>query len=189
MTKVEFADFITGICSYLSHKQPEKETLALWYHDCFRIPQEALISIRSQFRDLETWPKNLPKWLWAQFNLWLEANPEKKAPEKKGCDQCHEGWIMVSRFDARVKYRVDVPFRCGNCNQDPGAIPAKNRLQLIEEGYCKPTGSIVRAYHKPFSDPPGDEDGLKTWQSISEHRPALPLEDGLQSITHEDLPF
>lgn len=192
MTKDGFASFVTDLCSYTVHKLPAKETLQVWYRDCSRIPDEALEWIKStQLRETDGFPaKNFPKWIWAQFNLWLEANPEKKAHDKKGCDQCHEGWVTVSKYDGRVKYRGDLLFRCANCNGGPGAVPAKTRLQLLEEGYCRPVSSIVRSYHKPFSDPPLDETGLRIWEPPVRFGPEAPVpEDGPQQITAEDLPF
>lgn len=187
MRQEEFSLFVTELCEYIEHRIPRPETLRAWYGDCSRVPGEALTHVRTQFRELDKFPPNLPKWLLLQFRLWLEANPEKRAKEpKKGCNYCHEGWIIVSKYDQGVMYRGDVLFRCGNCNAGPGPIPAKTCLQLLEGGYCKPVNAMVRAYHAPFTDRPADEPGLKVWERPAWVRPEV---EEIKPITADDLPF
>src|SRR5512135_1198948 len=105
MEQISLSQFLKDACSYFERRLPADVTYNLWFEDLKNIPAESLPFIRNRLKELDAWPKNFPRFIWGIYREWLEVNPHKKAPEEKpGCLQCHEGFILVSSYDAKAHF-------------------------------------------------------------------------------------
>jgi len=133
-----FDDILKQLCNYYERKVfPLNSAHDLWFKKTENIPDEAAFYIRDRiYEELESFPKNLPKIMWAFYHEWIEAHPEKRAKLNYfNCPDCNEGLIFCRKKNSDDKY-IRYVFKCSRCKQDhtPG-YPMDSKKGLIEKGY------------------------------------------------------
>lgn len=140
MVRAEFDRFLGVMGAFYERKvRPTEHTTDLWYDKVKKIPGDALAWIENRIQaECESWPRNITATMWAMFHQWLDANPERRAPERQmPCAECGgEGELFVrKRNDAGVHIRY--VFRCGACNQSrlSQEVPGARIRVLQAQGY------------------------------------------------------
>jgi len=119
MVQVRFLDFVTDVFDYFERKRPNDNTMDLWFDEVRNIPDEALEWIKSRiFKENDNKPSNLPATMWALYNAWLQANPDKRAHrESVDCPDCEGGWLCLTRPVRGYKVPPTFSAPCGRCRQ------------------------------------------------------------------------
>jgi len=137
MERFVFDELIKDLGSFYEKiKAPGKNSLDLWYQKTKNIPTESLEWIKNKiFDEHESFPKNISSALWAMYQEWLKAHPEKihiKTYFK--CPDCSDGLIICHKLVGERYYRY--VFRCAKCRQDhTPAYPEAFKAHLMQTGF------------------------------------------------------
>lgn len=136
MTWIEFTETIRTVCTYYERKIPSDNALELWHERVKNVPKESMEWIeRKIFEENDTFPKNLPSVIWALYNAWLNAHPDKRAyQEEKQCPDCEGGWIVLTRIVTGYKQLISFSVPCGRCKQ-VGSAYYRTLEECIRAGY------------------------------------------------------
>ena len=130
MVQFQFVSFVQDLFDYYERKRPNDNTMDLWFDEVKNIPDECLPWIKQKiFKENENKPSNLPATMWALYNAWLQANPDKRAyREEKDCPDCEGGWLVLQKKIDGYKQPISHSAACGRCKQ----IPSANYMALQE---------------------------------------------------------
>ena len=136
MVQVRFLDFVTDVFDYFERKRPNDNTMDLWFDEVRNIPDEALEWIKSRiFKENDNKPSNLPATMWALYNAWLQANPDKRAHrESVNCPDCEGGWLVLHKRLPMYAIPITHSAPCGRCKQIPAA-QYMTMFQAKEKGF------------------------------------------------------
>lgn len=136
MVQVRFLDFVTDVFDYFERKRPNDNTMDLWFDEVRNIPDEALEWIKSRiFKENDNKPSNLPATMWALYNAWLQANPDKRAHrESVNCPDCEGGWLVLQKRLPMYAIPITHSAPCGRCKQIPAA-QYMTLFQAKEKGF------------------------------------------------------
>jgi len=97
------------------------------------IPDEAVPWILSRLLDMESFPRNWVRDFRSLWASWLQAHPEKRAHEDRGCHKCTGGELHAVMIypSARMAYTAACP--CGHCQ--PALGSSRTQEQLERAGY------------------------------------------------------
>lgn len=131
-----WAGIVDKVCLYYERKHPSKDTELLWEEKVKGIPESAAPYIREHITDADSFPRNIPAVMWALFNAWQQANPDKKATQTFfSCPDCHEGIIYAAKANESGRKYTSI-FRCPKCKQNRvQAYPKAYKDDLIKQGY------------------------------------------------------
>ena len=138
MTKSEFEFFINKLLVYFGKEKfflsenTKRERLRVWYERVSSIPAEPLPWIQDQLQDnFDGLPTNIPKEVRHLWEVWLEANPGKRAYTNKACENCpycQDGLMVLKIKPENYPYVIEKVCRCGHCQSDNRqAIPMKTK--------------------------------------------------------------
>ena len=130
MTQINFRNFVFGVSDYYERKRPQDSTMDLWFDEVRNIPDEPLEWITGKiFKENDTKPTNLPATMWALYNAWLQANPNKRAfAQERDCPDCEGGWLVLQKRLPMYAIPISHSAPCGRCKQ----IPAAKYMTLAE---------------------------------------------------------
>jgi len=143
MVQARFVEFVTDVFAYYQREKPKDRTMDLWFDEVRNIPDECLEWVLSKvFKESDRLPSNLPATMWALYNAWLQAHPEKRAHRDIiDCPDCEGGWLVLQKIVenkfGKPMYEHAIPTftaPCGRCKQ----VPSKHYATLSEalaEGY------------------------------------------------------
>jgi len=138
MVQARFLDFVTDVFDYFERKRPNDNTMDLWFDEVRNIPDEALEWIKSRiFKENDNKPSNLPATMWALYNAWLQANPDKRAHrESVDCPDCEGGWLCLTRPVRGYKVPPTFSAPCGRCRQ-VRAAQYMTLAEALRQGYSR----------------------------------------------------
>ncbi|GEM_PF-3481189 len=160
MVQMRFIEFVTDIFDYFERKKPNDNTMDLWFDEVRNIPDECLEWIKSKiFKENDNKPSNIPATMWALYNAWLQAHPEKRAHrESVNCPDCEGGWLVLQKIVenkfGKPMYEHAIPTftaPCGKCRQ----LPMRNFVtlfQALEQGYQRVNLSSHTAARRPLKE-------------------------------------
>ncbi|MFA4826492.1 MAG: hypothetical protein WC593_15180 [Methanoregula sp.] len=106
-----FKQAIYELSLYFERKPPRDETIAQWCEEVRDIPEHHTKEIMAVAKRLESWPRNLPAFMWAKSMEFGEKNGESNAqvihdrrfhPDRwanKACQKCHGEGIVRTPMD------------------------------------------------------------------------------------------
>ena len=123
MNQIQFRQFVYDLSDYYERKRPQDSTLDLWFDEVRNIPDDPLEWIKTKiFKENDTKPSNIPATMWALYNAWLQAHPEKRAyKESVDCPDCEEGWLVLKKTVKGYRQPISHSAPCGRCKQIPAA--------------------------------------------------------------------
>jgi hypothetical protein len=135
MTDMTWKDFIKRAHFYFKKPQlPNADTFEIWQDEIGKFPEEfyawAWDTCKSREERL---PENLPRYIKALWQEWVNRNPLKVERKEFQCRQkhCQQGFLFA------VKGHNNFVFRCLECNglEDYPAIPGSTMHALELDGY------------------------------------------------------
>lgn len=119
MVQMRFIEFVTDVFDYFERKKPNDNTMDLWFDEVRNIPDECLEWVKSKiFKENDNKPSNLPATMWALYNAWLQAHPEKRArKESVDCPDCESGWLILEKDQDPYRTPISATAPCGRCRQ------------------------------------------------------------------------
>lgn len=135
MTKAAFWNHLKQVYGYYNESRPDKDTMASWFHELERLPDEFLDwAFTWMKKNVESPPfrKNYPRFVFSVWGRWLQENPEKR--EFRSCSDpwCDgEGLIHSVKEGEGGTFPVYC-FRCGTCQQSrmPAFTTTSKELRL-----------------------------------------------------------
>lgn len=166
MTLLEFQEFVRNICAYYERRIPNDHTLDLWYDRVRNIPYESVEWIKGRIFEQDTFPKNYPVAIWQLYQAWLEAHPEKRAPDRTqySCPDCESGWLVLEKQLPQYSIPISYSAPCARCKQ----VKAANYMSLddaVRNGYRRkdlvsehtvqrqPIRELIESIGRPVPDP------------------------------------
>ena len=136
MVQMRFIEFVTDIFDYFERKRPNDNTMDLWFDEVRNIPDECLEWVKGKiFKENDNKPSNLPATMWALYNAWLQANPDKRAHrEAVNCPDCEGGWLVLQKRLPMYAIPISHSAPCGRCKQIPAA-QYMTLFQAKEKGF------------------------------------------------------
>lgn len=124
MVRTDLEAIVGNLGAFYERKaRPSAMTLELWMQKVKNIPTEAVPWIQDRIMDeSEMWPRNFPQTLWAMYNAWIQANPDKRAyRESVDCPDCEGGWLSLQKELKAYRQPISHSAPCGRCRQIPAA--------------------------------------------------------------------
>lgn len=136
MTPIQFRAFVFDLSDYYERKRPQDSTLDLWFDEVRNIPDEPLEWIKTKiFKENDSKPSNIPATMWALYNAWLAAHPEKRARrDNVDCPDCEGGWLVLQKWVEGYRQPISHSAPCGRCKQIPAA-EYMTLFQAREKGF------------------------------------------------------
>ena len=133
---MRFIEFVTDIFDYFERKRPNDNTMDLWFDEVRNIPDECLEWVKGKiFKENDNKPSNLPATMWALYNAWLQAHPEKRAHrDHVDCPDCEGGWLAIRTRVEPYRQPICHSSPCGRCMQIPDT-QYMTLFQAMENGY------------------------------------------------------
>jgi hypothetical protein len=107
--------------------KPDEAVINIWYDKLYYIPDEATGWIVNQIQELDTLPRNLPKFFRQYWRAWKSEHPEKMTGEKEPCnDCCDEGYFIISKVLPDHTIPTQMMVFCKKCNNVRQKINSRN---------------------------------------------------------------
>lgn len=167
MTEMDFTRYIEELFAYYNARIPGRRTLDLWHEMTQFVPAEAMPWIlRRVWETNESMPRNVPREIRELWQAWLQAHPEKRAPDRTqySCPDCESGWLVLEKQLPQYSIPISYSAPCARCKQ----VKAANYMSLddaVRNGYRRkdlvsehtvqrqPIRELIESIGRPVPDP------------------------------------
>ncbi len=122
-----FYSVVKDLFSFFRQKWPPESAARQWFNGVSHIPSAALPEIVEYIHDRDSLPRNVPKCFHESWDRWKKEHPEQVerlyGRQETNCPHClGTGYIIVTRFVARLNRDYRFAARCGKCDNCPNNI-------------------------------------------------------------------